>query len=154
MEGAFREIIETSTTLAGAGARGWSERLKTEPASQEGDPCIPADWKAAWIGPPCSPHLDHIGACNDLSELHRERLATEEELRSSFAKLVKERTFFNLAASMRERRKPRLMHLPNLFVGSVKGTGKGAVLHRHDARLAMEGCYDAVPCWIMPTAGV
>ena len=32
-----------------------------------------------------------------------------------------------------------------------KGTGKGAALHRHDARQAMEGCYNAVPCWIMPS---
>jgi len=32
-----------------------------------------------------------------------------------------------------------------------KGTGKGAALRRQDARGAMEKCYDAVPCWIMPT---
>jgi len=151
MEGAFREIIETSTTLAGAGARGWSERLKTEPASQEGDPCIPADWKAAWDWAALLAYLDHIGACNDLSELHRERLATEEELRSSFAKLVKERTFFNLAASMKGTAKAALNAFAQLIRRIGKGTGKGAVLHRHDARLAMEGCYDAVPCWIMPT---
>jgi very-short-patch-repair endonuclease/transcription elongation GreA/GreB family factor len=30
-----------------------------------------------------------------------------------------------------------------------KGTGKGAALHRHDARKAIENCFDAVPCWIM-----
>ena len=85
MEGAFREIIETSTMLAEAGARGWSERLMTDPASQEGDPCIPADWKAAWDWAAHLAYLEHIGASNDLSELHRERLATEEELRNSFA---------------------------------------------------------------------
>jgi very-short-patch-repair endonuclease len=32
-----------------------------------------------------------------------------------------------------------------------KGTGKGAVRHRRDARSAMAQCYDAIPCWIMPT---
>ncbi|MBV8699559.1 MAG: hypothetical protein JOZ76_11345 [Bradyrhizobium sp.] len=31
------------------------------------------------------------------------------------------------------------------------GTGQRAVLHRQNARQAMQGCYDAVPCWIMPT---
>ena len=42
----------------------------------------------------------------------------------------------------------------NAFVQIIKkigkGTGKGAALHRRDARHAMENCYDAVPCWIMP----
>jgi len=104
-----------------AGARGWSERLKTEPASQEGDPCIPADWKAAWDWAALLAYLDHIGACNDLSELHRERLATEEELRSSFAKLVKERTFFNLAASMKGTAKAAL----NAFAQLIRRIGKG-----------------------------
>jgi hypothetical protein len=31
-----------------------------------------------------------------------------------------------------------------------KGTGKGAARHRRDAREAMEQCYAAIPCWIMP----
>jgi len=32
-----------------------------------------------------------------------------------------------------------------------KGSGKAAGTHRHSARDAMSRCYDAVPCWIMPT---
>ena len=32
-----------------------------------------------------------------------------------------------------------------------RGTGKTAWMHRRTARDAMERCYGAVPCWIMPT---
>jgi very-short-patch-repair endonuclease len=32
-----------------------------------------------------------------------------------------------------------------------RGTGAGAVRHRRAARDAMAKCYDAVPCWIMPS---
>jgi len=65
--------------------------------------------------------------------------------------LVKERTFFNLAASMKGTAKAALNAFAQLIKKIGKGTGKGAALHRQDARRAMESCYDAVPCWIMPT---
>ena len=151
LEDSFQEIIEGSAALAEAGSHAWSERLRTEPASRENDPCIPADWKAAWDWAARLTYLERIGASNDLSALHRERLATEEDLRNNFAKLVKERTFFNLAASMKGSAKAALNAFAQLIRKIGKGTGKGAVFHRRDAREAMERCYDAVPCWIMPT---
>jgi very-short-patch-repair endonuclease len=107
--------------------------------------------EVAWDWAARLAYLERIGASSDLATLHRERLGVEKELRESFAKLVKERTFFNLAASMKGTAKAALNAFAQLIKRIGKGTGKGAALHRQDARRAMENCYDAVPCWIMPT---
>jgi len=147
----FRAIIDTSALLAVAGAGAWAERLLREPATPAGDPLIPEDWQAAWDWAARVRYLERIGASDDLSTLNRERLATEKQLRDNFARLVKERTFFNLAATMTGSAKAALNAFAQLVRRIGRGTGKGAVLHRRDARDAMEKCYDAVPCWIMPT---
>ena len=43
LQGAFDQISETCAALARAGAPGWAERLRTEPAAAEGDTAMPAD---------------------------------------------------------------------------------------------------------------
>jgi len=82
---------------------------------------------------------------NDEEQGGCERLAIEKELREGFGKLVKERTFFNLAASMKGTAKSALNAFVQIIKKIGKGTGKGAALHRQDARHAMKQCYDAVP---------
>ena len=94
--------------------------------------------------------MEAIGASSDLTQLHRERLQTEKALREGFAALVKERTFYNLAISMKGTAKAALQGFANIIRRLGAGTGQRAVLHRQNARLAMQDCYDAVPCWIMP----
>jgi hypothetical protein len=80
-----------------------------------------------------------------------QRLGIETELREGFARLVKERTFFNLAVSMKGAAKAALQGFANIIRRLGAGGGQRAVLHRQNARQATEGCYDAVPCWIMPS---
>jgi len=151
LETTFNEIKETCAALAKAGAQDWSNRLLAEPIKGDGDPLIPADWKAAWNWAARLTYLEQIGAVSDLATLHHERVGIEKDLRNDFAQLVKERTFFNLAASMKGTAKAALNSFIQIIKRIGKGTGKGAALHRRDARDAMENCYDAVPCWIMPT---
>ena len=151
LESSFRDIAEGRTAVARAGAPAWAQRLLAEPVDDEVDPVIRGDWKAAWDWAAHLTYLEQIGAVGDLSNLHCERLAVEEELRNSFAKVVKERTFFNLAASMKGSARAALTAFAQLVRRIGRGTGKGAILHRRDARDAMARCYDAVPCWIMPT---
>jgi len=149
-EPAFERIKDACATLAAAGAPDWAACLKTEPATEHDDSVMPHDWKAAWTWASQLIYLERIGAASDLASLHRERIAIEKDLRETFARLVKERTFFNLAASMKGSAKSALNAFSQIIRKIGKGTGKGAVFHRHDARAAMERCYDAVPCWIMP----
>jgi hypothetical protein len=149
LESSFHEISKSTAMLAEAGAPIWSERLLTEPATADADPVIPVEWQQAWDWAANLTYLERIGASADLSDLHRDRLAIEKQLRDDFASLVKERTFFNLAATMKGSAKGALNAFAQLIRRIGKGTGKGAALHRRDARKAMENCYDAVPCWIM-----
>ncbi|MGO9768746.1 MAG: AAA domain-containing protein [Roseiarcus sp.] len=151
LETSFHEIAESTARLAEAGARDWSERLKLEPVSDDRDLVIPANWQAAWDWAARVAYLERIGASNDLATLHRERLTIEKELRENFAKLVKERTFFNLAATMKGTAKGALRAFADILRRLGTGRGQRAALYRQDARRAMENCYDAVPCWIMPT---
>lgn len=150
-EPAFGKVHDACDALTKAGVPNWAARLQVEPATVDRDPIMPHDWKAAWEWASRLLYLERIGAASDLATLHHERLSIEKDLRDTFAKLVKERTFFNLAASMKGSAKAALNAFAQIIRRIGKGTGKGAALHRQDARRAMENCYDAVPCWIMPT---
>src|SRR5450755_4159757 len=68
-----------------------------------------------------------------------------------FEKVVRERTFYALANSMTGPVRAALMMFATALRSIGKGTGKGALRHRRDARKAMAACYDGVPCWIMPS---
>jgi len=52
---------------------------------------------------------------------------------------------------MKGSAKSALQGFANIIRRLGAGTGQRAVLHRQNARLAMQNCYEAVPCWIMPT---
>jgi very-short-patch-repair endonuclease/transcription elongation GreA/GreB family factor len=146
----YERIEDSCKAISSAGAPAWAERLRTEPLSDGSDPVVPPDWRKAWDWSSCRAYLEAIGASSDLTQLHRERLETERALREGFAALVKERTFYNLAVSMKGTAKAALQGFANIIRRLGAGTGQRAVLHRQNARLAMQGCYDAVPCWIMP----
>jgi very-short-patch-repair endonuclease len=151
LEFAFQRISETCRALSAAGAVNWADRLHNEAASAEADPVVPSDWQEAWDWASRLAYLEAIGATDELAQLHGERLSTEEELRNGFARLVKERTFFNLAVTMKGSGKAALQGFANIVRRLGAGSGQRAVLHRQNARQAMEGCFDAVPCWIMPS---
>ena len=147
----FAQIVLTCDNLAQRGAPAWSERLRSIPASADADPIVPNDWRAAWDWAANLAHLERIGASSELASLHQDRLNAEKELRDLFAKLVKERTFFKLASSMKGTAKSALRSFADIIRRLAGGRGQRAALYRQDSRRAMESCYDAVPCWIMPT---
>jgi very-short-patch-repair endonuclease len=151
LEPLFDRIVAASAAIESAGAPQWAQRLRTEPATDEGDPAMPAGWRDAWDWAAHMTYLRAIGATDQLALLHDERLAIEKQLREGFAKVVKERTFLNLAGSMTGAAKSALQGFANTIRRLGAGSGQRAVLHRQNARQAMQGCYDAVPCWIMPT---
>lgn len=146
----FDRITVTTRAIALAGAPVWAERLRTEAVQDVGDPAVPPDWAEAWEWATRLSYLEKIGATADLARLHRDRIETEKALREGFAAVVKERTFYNLAATMKGSAKAALQGFANIIRRLGAGTGQRAVLHRQNAREAMQRCYDAVPCWIMP----
>lgn len=147
----FEQIGQACDALARHGAPAWAERMRSEPALADDDPIVPGDWRLAWDWAANLAHLERIGAAGELASLHQDRLSAEKELRDLFARLVKERTFFALASSMKGTAKAALRSFADIIRRLAGGRGQRAALYRQDSRRAMEDCYDAVPCWIMPT---
>jgi very-short-patch-repair endonuclease len=147
----FAQIADACDVVGQQGAPAWSQRMRSVPATADADPSVPTDWQSAWDWAANLAHLERIGASSELASLHQRRLTVEKELRDAFAKLVKERTFFKLASSMRGAAKSALRAFADIIRRLAGGRGQRAALYRQDSRRAMENCYDAVPCWIMPT---
>ncbi len=53
--------------------------------------------------------------------------------------------------SMKGTAKAALRAFADIIRRLAGGRGQRAALYRQDSRRAMENCFDAVPCWIMPT---
>jgi very-short-patch-repair endonuclease/transcription elongation GreA/GreB family factor len=151
LEPFYDRITHTCGELSKAGVPAWAERLRSEPPADAADLAAPNDWRDVWEWAARLTYLETIGASSHLAQLHQERLEIEKALRDGFAALVKERTFFNLAATMQGSAKAALQGFANIIRRLGAGTGQRAVLHRQNARQAMQNCYEAVPCWIMPT---
>jgi ATP-dependent exoDNAse (exonuclease V) alpha subunit len=76
---------------------------------------------------------------------------SDRRCRQLFAELVRERTFYELDRRLSPSVKSALVEFVRALAKIGKGTGITAGQHRRTAREAMARCYDAVPCWIMPT---
>jgi len=147
---AFETLARGLKILEMAGAPEWAAKLGSEPRLSGDDPCVPSNWQEAWEWASSMAFLTDKGSVRQIDNLNRQRSEIEKALRERFASLVKERTFYNLARSMKNSHKTALAMFANIVRRIGAGTGNRAVLFRRDAREAMEKCYDAVPCWIMP----
>ena len=150
----FRPEFETVRTHAeqirSAGAAEWAMRIVTGPANESSDPVTPTDWKEAWDWAASQAYLQQIDQRVHLQRLSDERIQLDQNIDKTFERLVRERTFYALGSSMTGPVRAALMMFVTALRRIGKGTGKGAVRHRKDARSAMSQCYSAIPCWIMP----
>jgi very-short-patch-repair endonuclease len=147
----FEVVASTCGMLQSAGAPGWAQRLLTEPATDGTDPLIPGDWREAWDWAAAESYLRRIDDRDRLQALSKERIRLDRDIARAFERLVRERTFYALAGSMTGPIRSALMMFATALRRTGRGTGKGAVRHRRDARAAMAQCYGAIPCWIMPS---
>ena len=147
---AFQVVEAATSSIHEAGAPTWAHRLRSIAAQDGSDPVLPADWREAWDWAAMASFLKRIDDAGRLRALADERVRLDAEVRRTFEQLVRERTFYELGRSMTGPVRAALMMFATALRRTGKGTGKGAVRHRRDARLAMADCYAAVPCWIMP----
>jgi very-short-patch-repair endonuclease/transcription elongation GreA/GreB family factor len=151
----LRAEFETVRTMARrietAGAAQWAQRILHVPAGEANDPVMSPDWKDAWDWAAAESYLQRIDQRDHLHRLSEERVKLDQSIAKTFERLVRERTFYALGRSMTGPVRAALMMFATALRKIGKGTGKGAVRHRKDARSAMSQCYDAIPCWIMPS---
>lgn len=143
----FEAVRSLTERVAQAGAPRWAGRLRSE----AGEGVIPADWRGAWDWGAASAFLARIDERQRLGVLSDERVKRDADLRRTFERLVRERTFYSLGQRMKGPVRSALMMLATALRRTGKGTGRGAARHRREARSAMALCYDAIPCWIMPS---
>jgi very-short-patch-repair endonuclease len=148
--GTYSTILKLTELMARAGAPAWAERARTEP-SLDTDPVLRDDWREAWDHAAANVKLASIAAREALTALVREREEADARCRNLFTDLVRERIFFELDRRLSPAVKSALVEFVRALAKIGKGTGKTAATHRSVAREAMARCYDAIPCWIMPT---
>lgn len=147
----FHAVRELAARIAEAGAPEWAREILSEPAQTDADPVIPVDWREAWDWAVSDGYLRSIDRREQLQLLSEERISLETSIAKSFETLVRERAFYALGSHMTGKVRSALM----MFAAALRkiglGTGKNAARHRRAAREAMANCYDAIPCWIMPS---
>ncbi len=148
----FATVVATTARIAAAGAPAWAERLRREPASADAQHAlIPVTWRDAWDHAAAEADLARRNKRERFSALANQRVELERTTQRLFVELVRERTFYMLDRRLSPSVKSALVEFVRALGRLGKGTGRSAGKQRRAAREAMRRCYDAVPCWIMPT---
>jgi very-short-patch-repair endonuclease len=147
----FEELKSFASTIATAGAPAWARQLTETKPDPNDDPVLPVNWRDAWDHAAADAYLSQIDERKRLAKLAEDRETADRQLRRLFGELVRERTFFELDRRLSPSVKSALVEFVRALARIGKGTGKTASANRRTARDAMSRCYDAVPCWIMPT---
>jgi transcription elongation GreA/GreB family factor len=146
------EVERVAALIQQSGGVTWAQQLRTQPACDTDDPLTPGGWRQSWQWARISGYLRRIDGRDRLRELSRLRLEHEDDRRKTFGEVVKLRTYLGLKRNLTNRVQAALVMFTQAL--SKLGTGKGKIRaprFRRDAREAMERCYSAVPCWVMPT---
>ena len=146
----YEVILQVTDAIAQAGAPAWAQRARTEPVVEQ-DLVLHPNWRDAWDHAAADTALAAIDSRKRLTVLTQEREDADKRCRQLFAELVRERTFYELDRRLSPSVKSALVEFVRALAKIGKGTGITAGQHRRTARDAMARCYDAVPCWIMPT---
>ena len=148
----FEIVRAIAERIEASGAPQWADRIRHEPASEQTDRITPPDWQSAWDWAAAESDLERINQRDRLHKLSDERVKLDQNIAKAFERLVRERTFYALGHSMTGPVRGALMMFATALrrIGKT-GKGPGAARHRRDARNAMAQCFEAIPCWIMPS---
>jgi transcription elongation GreA/GreB family factor/very-short-patch-repair endonuclease len=145
------EVSRVADLIQRSGGVRWAQQLRTQPPSDPDDPVAPGAWRESWQWGRISGYLRRIDGRDRIRELSRLRLECEDDCRRTFSDVVKLRTYLGLRRNLTDRVQAALVMFTHALSSLGTGRGKRAARFRGDARKAMENCYSAVPCWIMPT---
>jgi transcription elongation GreA/GreB family factor/very-short-patch-repair endonuclease len=145
------QVARVANLIEESGGANWAKQLRTQPASDTDDPLLPGGWRESWEWARISGYLRRIDGRDRIRELSRLRLECEDDCRKTFSDVVKLRTYLGLRRNLTDRVRAALVMFTQALSSLGSGKGKRAGRFRGDARRAIENCYSAVPCWIMPT---
>ena len=151
----LRPVLDTvrrvTAQVAASGAAHWAEAMRAQIVSGSDDTWTPGNWSASWDWVRRDSYLRKIDGRGRTRQLSNELLQHEGDLKRTFARVVELRTYLGLKQNITDRVAAALAMFMQAIRAIGKGTGVRARRFRRDARDAMERCYSAVPCWVMPT---
>ena len=148
----FEEVEFFAAKLSAAGAPAWAKRVISEKSGPTGIPCCPRTGATPGTTRRQMPTFRESIRELRLAKLATDREAADRQVRKLFGELVRERTFYELDRRLSPLVKSALVTFVPRSTKIPKGKdAKSAPANRRAAREAMAQCYDAVPCWIMPT---
>ena len=143
--GATRRALDL---VADAGAPGWAEALRSEPARAA--ELLPADWPAAWEWARLRDRLDEIVAMGNGDDRRERRAELKRRRERDLGTLIRQRTLLGL----KRRMTPNVLTALTTFTMAAtklgKGTGASANKWRAVMRKAAVEAAPAAPVWIMP----
>ncbi|HSO76754.1 MAG TPA: hypothetical protein VLU47_18150, partial [Blastocatellia bacterium] len=146
------EVGRVANLIQESGGVKWAQQLRTQPALNADDPLTPGAWRESWQWARISGYLRRIDGRDRIRELSRMRLEFEEDCRKTFGEVVKVGTYIGLKQNLTDYVLSALQRFTRALQRIPAGRhAKTGSLYRGFARTAMEQCYGAVPCWVMPT---
>ena len=137
--------------IAKSGATNWAMHLKEEISDKSRDQLLPHEWRDTWTWARLYGYLKKIDGRGRIKALCTERTDLEDRLKRVFGELVRLHTTRRLNENMTDFVKSALVRFTVALRRIGAGTGRMAPIHQRDAQEAMNRCYSAVPCWIMPS---
>jgi hypothetical protein len=145
------EVTRVANLIQESGGVNWAQQLRTQPADNSDDSLLPGGWSESWKWARISGYLRRIDGRDRIRQLSQLRLEYEDDCRKTFSDVVKQKTYLGLRRNLTDRVQAALVMFTQALSSLGRGKGKRAARFRGDARRAIENCYSAVPCWIMPT---
>jgi len=145
------QVARVADLIEQSGGTKWAQQVRTQPASGTDDPLLPGTWRDSWRCSRISGYLRRIDGRDRIRELSRLRLECEDDCRKTFSEVVRLRTYLGLKRNLINAVQAALVMFIDAIAHLGAGRGIRAPRFRRDARSAMEKCYSAVPCWVMPT---
>ena len=145
------DIVDSVTDLIKkSGAVRWAKRLREEAYDNAENQRLPNDWRQAWDWARSVSYLKKIDGRQQFQELSKQRIQAESDLAKANLKIVEFLTWVQLKQNITSKVSASLRDYLTALQKIGKGTGIRSVRFREDARKAMQGAYEAIPCWIMP----
>ncbi|MCY3973745.1 MAG: AAA domain-containing protein [Candidatus Dadabacteria bacterium] len=140
------DIIDKITSqIENSGAEKWANDLR-----KSHDMVIQRNWRDAWRWSCVNTYLDSIDSAN-FKELTEKFTGTCKQLETSIGKLVTARVIHSLKEAINDKIATNLINFQTALSKMPKG--ERAITRpfiRRQANIALQNCYEAIPCWVMP----
>ncbi len=144
-------VVDITTKLEDAGAKKWANTLRTTPATDDGID-IPNNWREAWRWGCAKAYLDSIDSNSSIRDSAENLVQIRKDMESNTKRIV-EAHVIRSSKTRIDDNTALAQGLADFQTAMNIMPGPGAITEtfvRRRAQQALEKCYPAIPCWVMP----